>query len=276
MAFATAEPGKPHPGPWRAAHGGFAHDITIELRVPARGRPGGFTSKDAMWWIIALLRISSAPYLTAPVTIDMPFAKAAASEREPTISPFEIEQRIFHKPKAAKEELKLGELCWVRDNWIRAAELAHANPKFLTAFQAWDSCRVKARTSSSLLLVWGALEQLFAPSAAELRYRVASNLAAYLDQRGPTRLATYKRILRLYNDRSAAAHTVTDSDIGALTESWVILRNALMKMIIEHHIPSQADFEHLIFADDAAPDPAALSWSGGPDEARSKTHSKRR
>ena len=33
MAFAPAQEGKFHPGPWRAAKGGFSFDITIELRI---------------------------------------------------------------------------------------------------------------------------------------------------------------------------------------------------------------------------------------------------
>lgn len=33
MAFAPAREGKPHPGPWRAANGGYSFDITIELRI---------------------------------------------------------------------------------------------------------------------------------------------------------------------------------------------------------------------------------------------------
>jgi hypothetical protein len=125
-----------------------------------------------------------------------------------------------------------------------------------------STCRVRTRTSSSLLTVWGALEQIFAPSAGELRYRVAANLAAYLEPRGPKRLAAYKHVLQLYNERSTAAHTAAEGDWKALLSSWVILRNALMKMIREGHVPSQVDFEQILFVDSSAPAPEAASWAG--------------
>jgi hypothetical protein len=104
------------------------------------------------------------------------------------------------------------------------------------------------------------LEQLFAPSVGELRHRVAANLAAYLEPRGPKRLATYKRVLKLYNERSAAAHTASEIDAQALVASWVLLRNALMKMILTDHVPSQADFEQILFADSSIAEPTAVSW----------------
>ncbi|KSV67265.1 hypothetical protein N182_34095 [Sinorhizobium sp. GL2] len=112
-----------------------------------------------------------------------------------------------------------------------------------------------------MLTVWGALEQLFAPSAGELRHRVAANIAAYLEPRGPKRLATYKHVLKLYNARSTAAHTTKDLDVNVMLASWVILRNALIRMINEYKVPSQADFEHLLYADDSPTDDAR-SWSG--------------
>ena len=119
-------------------------------------------------------------------------------------------------------------------------------------------------TSQSVLTIWGALEQLFAPSAGELRHRVAANIAAYLVPRGPERLATYKHVLKLYNARSAAAHTAKDLDRGVMLESWVILRNALVKIITEQRVPSQTDFEHLLYADVSPVDDGAISWGGRP------------
>lgn len=102
-------------------------------------------------------------------------------------------------------------------------------------------------TSSSLLVVWGALEQLFAPSTAELRYRVASNIEAYLNPPGEKRLQTYREILDLYNHRFTAAHTAKDVDLSALLGSYVLMRNALVRMVDEQHIPDQKELEQTIF-----------------------------
>lgn len=212
-----------------------------------------------------MLRLGFAPYLTAPVTIDMPFSEAARSEIEPTIAPLEIQDRNFFRSDERSEEIPINELDWLKDSWHVSAELAQENPQLLTAVLAWDSCRVRTRTSHSVLTIWGALEQIFSPSPSELRHRVAANIAAYLEPRGPQRLATYKHVMKLYDARSSAAHTAKESDVKVMIESWVILRNALVKMISEHHIPSQSDFEHLHFADVSPVAADAVSWSGRPN-----------
>ena len=260
MAFAPAQQGKPHPGPWRAANGGFSFDITIELRIGDGRKPGSFNVVETATWIVALLRLGFAPYLTAPVTINMPFSEAARREVEPTITPLEIQDRNFFKSDERSEEIPLGKLEWLKATWHSSAELARANPQLLTAVLACDSRRVRTRISQSVLTIWGALEQLFAPSSGELRHRVAANIAAYLEPRGPRRLATYKQVMKLYNARSAAAHTTKEVDQNLMLESWVILRNALIKMISEHQVPSQSDFEHLLYADISPVVAEAVSW----------------
>lgn len=264
MAFAPAQQGKPHPAPWRAAHGGFSFDITIELRISEGRKPGGFNGAETATWIVALLRLGVAPYLTAPVTINMPFSEAARSEVEPTIKPLEIQDRIFFKDNERSEEVPLRELDWLKATWHSSAELAQKNSKLLNAVLACDSCRVRTRVSQSMLIIWGALEQLFAPSSGELRHRVAANIAAYLEPRGPQRLAVYKQVMKLYNARSVAAHTTKDVDQNMMVESWIILRNALIKMLSEHQVPSQSDFEHLLYADVSPVVADAISWGGLP------------
>lgn len=264
MAFSPPlKEGGYHPPPWRAARGGFAYDITVELRVPNQSLPGGFEPKETLWWILALLRIGYAPSIAAPVTIDMPFADAPTSALEPTITPFEVETPLFGVVEE-RSEIELGHLSWLQESWVRAANLASRHPKLLTAIKACDGCRVRARTSTSLLAAWGAIEQLFAPSTGELRFRVAANLATYLEPRGPKRLATYKLILSLYDHRSAAAHTVVESDRDAMLDSWILLRNALMKMISEDKVPTRDDFERAIFVGDGDT-PGAISWGARRD-----------
>jgi hypothetical protein len=75
-----------------------------------------------------------------------------------------------------------------------------------------------------LLSIWDAIEQLFAPTPGELRFRVASYLSSFLTVPGEKRYKLYKDILKLYNDRSAAAHTSKDIDYQPLIESFVHMR----------------------------------------------------
>jgi hypothetical protein len=247
MAFKRAEKGQPHPGPWRPAHGGTGCDIEVELRVPTdRRMPGGLSAQDTAWWIAALLRLARWPYASVPVLSDQSFDDAAYGKVGPTLTPFEIEPRMMRAhtdaPPLAGDDFE-----WVRETWPRGANLLKANPKFADAVRVFDGATLHGRTSAALLAVWGALEQLFCPSAGELRYRVSSNIAAYLEEPGPKRLERFKEVMSLYNSRSAAAHRAIDPGQRPLLGSYVLMRNALVKMIGLNEVPTQEDFERLIF-----------------------------
>jgi hypothetical protein len=207
MAFSPAQAGKPHPPPWRAAKGGFAYDITVELAVPIGvDLPGGLSVQDTIWWIAALLRIAGHPYLPVPVISDISFSQIAGLRSEPDLHPFEITLRILHAGDPEIQKLE-DDLVWIREKWSIGAKLLKDNPTFFSAVRAFDFCTVEGRRSLSLLSVWGAIEELFAPSAGELRFRVSSNIAAYLEPPGQKRFALFKEILKLYDVRSRAAHT---------------------------------------------------------------------
>lgn len=54
----------------------------------------------------------------------------------------------------------------------------------------------------------------------------------------------------------------------ALVESWVLLRNALAKVIAANRVPQQEDFEFLLFEDLSIAEADSLSWSGKPEMKR--------
>jgi hypothetical protein len=251
MAFGRAAEGKPHPAPWRAARGGFGYDIEAELAVPTDEKlPGGLSGEDAAWLIAALLRLAEYAYLMVPVISDVSFGDAATSEQEPLLRPFEVEPRILHAGDDKLSSIRVDDLSWVKSVWPRTAELMRICPPLNTALRAADSCTVRRRPASALLTAWGALEELFAPSRAELRFRVSAHIAAYLEPVGPKRLKLFKTVADLYNARSKAAHTAQDAEIAALVQSFVILRNALIRMIDEGALPTQADLEKHLFCGD--------------------------
>ncbi|MFI5023398.1 MAG: hypothetical protein ACHQRJ_17335 [Alphaproteobacteria bacterium] len=261
MAFSPALSGGHHPPPWRPARGGFAYDIKVELGVPTTvSLPGGLSPDDMIWWIAALMRLARYPYLIVPVIADRSFSEAAHSKDEPILRPFETERRILQPCEPEGHILDATELDWVRRKWASGARLMQLNPTLQRAFRAFDSCTVRGQTSSSLLAVWGGLEQLFSPSPGDLRFRVSSYIAAYLESPGPNRLTLYKTMLELYGERSRAAHTAAEINEGPLLQSYVVMRNALVKMIDAGQVPTKADLELLLFCADKADD----SDSGSP------------
>jgi hypothetical protein len=248
MAFAPPGPEGYHPAPWKAAKGGFGYDIEVEIRAPVQTTLGeSFDANETIWWISALLRLARFPYLSVPVISNRSFRDIPNSREEPTLTPFETEGRIFGPTKGADCTLDADQLAWVAEKWLSAGHLLNRNPKFYSALKAFDSATVRGRASASMLALWGGLEQLFAPSAGELRFRVAALLASYLEEPGASRLERYKQVLKLYSERSVAAHTAQDVETEPLVQTYVIMRNALVRMIDEDRVPTQSDIESLLF-----------------------------
>jgi hypothetical protein len=248
MAFAPPGPHGHHAAPWKAAQGGFGFDIHIELKVPSSTcLSGKFEAEETVWWIAALLRVLQWPYLTVPVLSNHPFRSVPGIEEEPTLVPFETGHRMF-KAAGPKETIETSSLNYLKEKWIPVGQLLCSNSKFYTAMKAFDSATVAGRSSASILALWGAIEQLFAPARAELRFRVASLLASYLEREGGKRLDLYKKILKLYDARSVAAHTAYEVDVEPVVHTYVLMRNALARMIDEVAVPTEDDLERLLFA----------------------------
>jgi hypothetical protein len=247
VAFSPAEPGKAHKGPWRAARGGYGFDVHVEMCIPLGSKlPGKLSPEDTVILLAALIRLAAHPYMLVSVLADGPL-EAEAHEHLSSIRPFETTNRLFRSVNSGLPILDLSFLNWLANSWAEGAELFSKNKNFRLALLAFDSCAVHGKTSLSLLLVWGALEQLFITSRGELRYRVASNIASYIEPMGEARLCTYKKILKLYDQRSIAAHSAKDVPVEPLVETFVIARNALMKIVEAKDVPSQEDLEKLIF-----------------------------
>jgi hypothetical protein len=251
MAFSRASDGKPHPAPWRAARGGYGYDIEAELAVGKSEKlPGGLNAEDTIWLIAALLRLAKYAYLMVPVVSDTPFDAAATAKEDTLLCPFETVPRILRATAEELPHLEKEDLVWVKSVWPRTAELMRTSSALSMALRAADACTVSGRPASALLMAWGALEELFSPSRSELRFRVSAYIAAYLEPVGAKRLELFKAVTKLYDARSKAAHTAQDTEVAALVQSVVILRNALIQMIDEGKVPTQAEFEKRLFCGD--------------------------
>jgi len=80
-----------------------------------------------------------------------------------------------------------------------------------------------------------------------------------LERPGKQRLERYKELLTLYNERSTAAHAASDVETTPLVQTFVHMRNALVRMIDEGKVPTQADLEALLFCVEPAGDNEADS-----------------
>jgi hypothetical protein len=248
MAFKPPGKHKHHEGPWKAAKGGFSFDISAEIELPRVAIFDKLSGQeDGVWLIASLFRLSSYPFLNVPALSDISFNLILDSVTEPSIYPFETKHRIFEPPDKKIPVLSEDNLQWVKGHRKKTAELMVKNPKLYSAFKAFDSATVHGKVSSSLLSIWGAIEQLFSSNTGELKYRVSANLASFLTERGDKRLELFKELSKLYNDRSTAAHTSKELEHSPLVSSYIHLRNALIKIVETGVMPTQESLEEIIF-----------------------------
>jgi len=251
MAYAPAPPGKHHPTPWSAASGGLAFDIHVELEVPSTALTGlSLDPEFIAWWITALLRLRAGPVFCVPVVGEQSFEAAKASHNDAKYYPIETESRILTLDPKSRRTLTEIDLAWVAKHWLEASRLFHHNGAFGLLFEATDQCMFAKHRGLALLWLWGGLEAVFSPDKAELRYRISSAIASFLEPAGIPRMKAQKAIAKLYDSRSSTAHGREDTRGESLQETYSIARWAVVKMIADNRVPTHAELEAKLFGAD--------------------------
>lgn len=251
VAFAPPDaPTKHHPGPWSAASGGIAYDISAELVVPIENEGGTEKALQTARVILFLLRLGVNPAIMLPVFSNLAFTQENANEKHQALHPFEIQNRSF--ALAVDEEgASFDSLKWVRDHWQVTQKLVSGSSEFALATEAIDQGQFIHNTALTLVSLWGALEALFSPSTSELRFRVSALIASFLEAPGPCRRERQKKIAKLYDKRSAAAHGRPKHDQQHLLDTFNLLREVLMKIIESGSVPSSDQLDSMLFGVDA-------------------------
>jgi hypothetical protein len=246
-AFAPAKPDCHHPGPWKTVSGG-GFDITVELYVPLElVLQDWFDRINTVWWFAALLRLVGSSLARVPLIADMPFAQIPLSQNEPCFWPIEMKTPRFVRVGNARKAIHESDLRWIRDHWLSAGGLMNKREEFNIAVQAIDACTWSHSASLALVSLWGALERLFSPSYSELSFRVSATIASYLEPPGEDRVACYRRVKKLYDARSKAAHGSPLAENESLLETYDLLKRVLVKIIEENDVPSRETLEGLLF-----------------------------
>ncbi|WP_254574319.1 HEPN domain-containing protein [Stenotrophomonas acidaminiphila] len=246
MAFSPAPANSPHPAPWAAVKGGLNLDINAELYVPENFSPADFFDRlNTVWWITSLLRLALSPRIHVPVISGCPFKEVPNDWKAADLLPIEAFTHRYHgslyEPANTQESI-----AWVVRIWQPAQTLMR-NTRFNDTYQALDTIWSTPSPSLALLTLWGALENLFSPAKQELRFRVSTNIACYLEPPGSARLELQRKLLKLYDARSSAAHGVSKALEGALKETQEVSRRVIYKMIESKHVPTKDELDAVLF-----------------------------
>lgn len=251
VAFAPPEElTKHHPGPWSSASGGISYDISAELVVPIENEGGTDKAIQIARVILFLLRLGVNPAITLPVFSNLAFDRENANEKHQALYPFEVQNRFFAL-SVEEEAASFESLKWVQDYWLVTQELLKKSPEFALAKEAIDQGQFIQNTTLTLVSLWGALEALFSPSTSELRFRVSALIASFLEKPGPSRRELQKKVAKLYDKRSAAAHGRPKHDQQHLLETFNLLRNVLFKIIESGYVPNNEQLDIMLFGSEA-------------------------
>jgi len=249
MAFARPEnEGQHHPAPWAAAKGGLAFDLTLQLTIPSdvtSNLPCDQTT--AGWWLTALMRLRAGPRLRVPAMSNYPLAKESAAAEDLRIHPVEVEPHQLMIDPEAKRALTVRDLEWTRDHWIGSLAMLDESSGFAVLLESVDQAAFHRNPQLAMLTLWTGIEEVFSPSKSELRYRISSVIAAYLEPLGRTRLARQKAVAKLYDSRSTAAHGRGETSLEPLWDTYDLARQAVVKMVAERHVPTKAELEERMF-----------------------------
>ncbi len=248
MHFTPTTPDRPFPEIIKDVKGGFGYDINIQMYIPNWKLFNCSDRLNIAWLIVALIRLKTSPAVTIPVVADRPFSDIPSSWKEAEILPVEeVSHRRLVPVKNRKLDLDETELVWIREHWQRSIKLMNNSHDFNTAIQAADFSLITNSSSLALITLWGALERLFSPAKQELRFRISASIASYLEPSGSKRLSLYKKILKLYDARSEAAHGTSKKHTDPLIETYELIRRVLIKMIEDGHVPNRDEIEKLMF-----------------------------
>jgi hypothetical protein len=237
IAFAPAPPGEHHPGPWQALNakpGAVSLDLLAQLSVPEHsGDPKG--QYDWVGWITLLLRFSLDCAITLTVSADTSFEDVAAGKAAAKL--LEPIRELFEGTTAHEDDAQ-----WIKDNWYSSLPLS-GDPALAFAVRSLYHSH-RATEELGVVSVWGALERLFSTNAGELKYRVCTNIAAFLEPPGTERYLIFKQLTKLYDDRSAAAHGSPMKSQTAYIDSFHIASRVILRMIELGQVPTKENLEH--------------------------------
>lgn len=176
LAFARPETSSSHhPGPWKSARGGQWLDLEIEVALREDVRPTAFDRLNTLWWVLALLRLSTGANLRMPVVTDTSLSGMKDIADDPIIWPIETLPRqlatISNPPTVIAET----QLRWVRRVFESGSKLMN-NEAFGRSFQTLDSAIWAHSTGSAIIVIWAALETLMRPGRPDTTKRLSSSL----------------------------------------------------------------------------------------------------
>jgi hypothetical protein len=244
ISFTPSSGRRVHPGPWKPLKtwlfgGPAGSTITVLASIFVPSRKGSSPWENGGFWIVFLLGLQMNSNLAVAYFYDESSDSSSDGERDIRML---LEEFLPHTHSVISH----AQIQWVRDNWLASLKMIE-NPAFAFAAQVLLRDHMLQNQELQIVSVWSALERIFSSKAPELRFRVSANIASYLEPNSPARRSLVRSTLKLYDERSAAAHGSPLRSSSAYMDSVGLLRRTLIKMIEQRHVPTSDELEKHLF-----------------------------
>lgn len=194
----------------------------------------GFDRVNALWFIVALLRLKLALPIQMVVLADRPIQGISDSTETSNLIPVELQlqQLLTAPPQGAS----LSDFDWCAAHLTAGAALMK-DPIFNRAFQTLDGAIHTSSPGAGIVVAWAAIETLLRPGGSQITKRLCSALAAYLHPAGPERDRAYTDISRCYEARGGAVHAGAVPEAEEFHFAFSIARRTLLKAIEQGTLP---------------------------------------
>lgn len=221
--------------------------ITHELVVYTTAASHEQQAFNIAWWILGLLRARTLVDILVPAVANFSWSSIAAAPESSCFAQLLEDYPQAHRLDAERTVAQC-DLEWVRaylSTWARLLEVQ----RFRLAVECLTTHHHHGSLRMSAASLWSGFEALFGIST-ELRFRLATLAASYLEERGSPRLERYRTIKRHYDFRSKAVHGLpaTEDELRdhvRLVRS--LLAEVLCRMTEGGRALSAEDFEAQVF-----------------------------
>ena len=229
------------------AIGRYSSGITYELAVDQSFGSEGQAANTLAWWVVSALRVRTLAEILIPAVADHSWSTIAAVTNNTCDAQLLEDVPRAHRLEAAREVAE-ADLDWVVKHVNSFAGLLE-KPSFRLATDALCTHHHEPNVRMMVAVLWAGIEACFGFNA-ELRFRLATTVAALLERRGEARAALYRHVKKLYDVRSQVVHG-GDAANENLREHVKEVRSLLSRLLCSYveagGLPTKGDVEQAIF-----------------------------
>ncbi len=231
-----------------AAVARYSREIRFELVVPRHAGWEDETSFELAWELLAAIRLSSLAELLMPAVSDCPWGTIPGiKDNRAHIRP--IEDVPGAKVLTPGSTVTPEHLDWVKAHFMGFAKLLNV-PTFRLASEALATHHLQHSDRMMAAHVWAGIEALIEVKA-ELRFRLSALIASVLEEPGVQRRGMFKKISKMYDQRSKIVHgaNLSTKDIRVHTiEARTLLARLMRSYVQRGKVPTMEELELELFA----------------------------